>query len=159
MDRLAKLMSQTVLAPNPYTIPFNFPTLLPYVDAFPDVEPEEQEEQGEEDGEGGVKMDEPGPAAIFTINYYALWHPIGNPRYTDSTDRLASTWLGQIASRDVAELARIRHDLAAVYIDARNKGVIYQLSQEQEVLYEPEGDRRAAALASTTMAFHVLDLP
>lgn len=147
MDRLSALMNKTVLAAAPQDIPFNAPAAPPAaVEPFlgwPDFLPED-------DLSGGPQ---------FAVNYDALWHPrLEDYRYDfHTTDKLSNLWLTQFASRAVVDLERMRDDLRSTYVDARNKGVLYQLSQEQEVLYEPEGDRRTQALARTTNAFHVHD--
>jgi hypothetical protein len=167
IDDLSELMNHTALAVNPYTSPFNFPNAFPLqpAAAAPAIDSQVLQNLG-----AGM---EPFPAADLqheqerdapeqgvTINYHALWHPPeSDPRVNQLTDRLFSYWMEQILTRDVQNMAALRNACQTVYVGARNRGVLYQLSLEQEVLYEPEGESRSVALDRTTMGFVVVEAP
>ena len=100
------------------------------------------------------------PEQGFTINYHALWHPPeSDPRVNQLTDRLFSYWMEQILTRDIQNIPALRNACQTIYVGARNRGVLYQLSLEQKVLYEPEGESRTAALDRMTMEFVVVEAP
>lgn len=178
MSSLSQLINQTALAVNSYTIPFNFPTSLPAPaetgglrarsprrDRGGPSSQRRARSRSRQRNPDARRLRSRSPfrqlaqPAEFKkiINYYATWHPRSDDERRTNSDQLEVRWFAQLGSRGDAELKMIQDELTTVYIDARNKGLLYQLCQEKEVLWEPEGERRSEALAQTTRPFDVVE--
>ena len=142
MDGLATLMNQTLLAPDPCLIPFPFSV----------------EVEGTDPAGGGRHYHRPDFPPDTILSYDVLWHPRNDdPRKKETDDHLAGLLYEQIISRTTAELQEMKDELSTVFVNGRNKGLLYQLCAEKEILWEPQGERRSIALARTTRGLQTMD--
>lgn len=132
IDDLCTLMNFTVLAPNPYTNPFHFPDSIPTQQ--PDASGATINPQVLQNlGARADPLPTPNPQQVpevggYTINYHALWHPPDTDARVDrTTDRLYSAFMEQVI-RDVERMVALKNTCTTIYITARNRGVLHQLS-------------------------------
>jgi len=172
VDNIATAFAGTSIAPSKYNSPYNFPTDPPAAPVsqyrsspftpghapsnnpfagFARIAPLRPIQQTVQ------QLNRRAVAPREVINYHALWHPRDAWGGPDSNfDRLFTHWQKQMALGLLERDLTLRNNLDYVYVNARQRGILHQLNEEKEVLWEPEGRDRLRKLERTTAAIDYL---